>query len=121
MNRRELLLSAAAGSVLAVTPRALARTQKAQSLQTPGVYVQDMPMSNAILGAATGGALLIGPLSSTLRTGATASCYSAAAPAGFDRAQARIDDFFGEGGETLTLVQAANGADGLPDYEGNAG
>ena len=119
MNRRELLLSAAAGTVLIAVPRAAARVQKSPSVQYPGVYVQELPGTNSIIGLPTGVALFIGRLSSTLPTGEIANVYSrAAAPTGFDLAQPLIEQFFDQGGSDLVLMQAAAPEKGLPDYAG---
>tara|TARA_R110002073_G_scaffold26260_3_gene86308 strand:+ start:697 stop:1878 length:1182 start_codon:yes stop_codon:yes gene_type:complete len=119
MNRRELLLSAAAGTALAVTPRALATAQKFPDYGIPGVYVQELPGPQAIIGLPTAVALFIGPLSSTLPTGETATCYRRdLAPAGFDLALPLIEQFFDQGGTDLVLMQAAAPQKGLPDYAG---
>lgn len=118
MNRRELLLSAAAGAVVTATPGAMAMVQRTRPVRHPGVYVQELPTPHAIASLPTGTALFIGPFSDRLRTGATGYCSNPQAPAGFANAQPLIEQFFDQGGENLVLMQAADLGRGIPDYTG---
>ena len=119
MNRRELLLSAGAGTLLLATPGALARVQKIGNYQHPGVYVEELSSPNAITGLPTGGAIFVGQFSDSLATGAVGDCYGRAiAPAGFELAQPLVEQFFDQGGNSLILMQAAAPAKGQPDYAG---
>ncbi|WP_417493968.1 phage tail sheath family protein [Maricaulis sp.] len=116
MNRRELLLSAGAGTLLLATPQAGAMIQRRPRPRGPGVYVQELPTASPIAGLPTSTALFIGAFSSTLGTGAIGRCSNTNAPAGFDRAQGPVDDFFAQGGSDLVLVQAGADKDGVPDH-----
>jgi hypothetical protein len=119
MNRRELLLSAGAGTLLLATPGATARVQKGVQVQYPGVYVEELPAPTAMTGQPTGRTIFIGAFSDSLATGTSGDCYGrAAAPAGFELAQPLVEQFFNQGGNDLVLMQAARPAKGLPDYAG---